>query len=85
MATTDHTSADKNYWQLLSKAFQSRLLISFCSHGLLRFVKDVFSATKTSKGNDNDATYSVRYPFVDKPIFVSACMDLINVSTSIMS
>uniref|UniRef100_M4BJD3 Uncharacterized protein n=1 Tax=Hyaloperonospora arabidopsidis (strain Emoy2) TaxID=559515 RepID=M4BJD3_HYAAE len=41
------------------------------------FVKDVFSASKTRKSNDNEATYPVGYPFVDMLIFVSTCKDMV--------
>ena len=40
-------------------------------------MKDVFSVSKTRKGNDNEATYPVGYPFVNMLIFVSACKDLV--------
>ena len=40
-------------------------------------MKDVFSASKIKKGNDDEATCPVGYPFVDMLIFVSACKDLV--------
>ena len=48
-----------------------------CSHGLHLFVKDVFSASKIKKGNDDEATCPVGYPFVDMLIFVSALKYLV--------
>ena len=74
---TDNTSANKNAWQQLSKAFLSRYFMGCCSHGLHLFVKDVFSASQTRKGNHNEATYPEGYPFVGILIFVSAFKNLV--------
>uniref|UniRef100_M4BVV5 Uncharacterized protein n=1 Tax=Hyaloperonospora arabidopsidis (strain Emoy2) TaxID=559515 RepID=M4BVV5_HYAAE len=41
------------------------------------FLRDMFSASQTRKGNDNEAKYPVGYPLVDMLIFVFACKYLV--------
>ena len=53
---TDNTSTNKKAWILLHDMFPSCYFQGCCSHGIHLFVKDIFTAAKTKKTGNIEAT-----------------------------
>ena len=74
---TDNTSTNKKAWILLHDMFPSCYFQGCCSHGIHLFVKDIFTAAKTKKTGNIEATYPIGYPFQKMLEFIVNCKDIV--------
>jgi hypothetical protein len=76
-ATTDNTKANKKAWVILREKYATMFFQGCTSHGLHLIVKDIFVATKRTKGRDLEPTYPDGFPFESLVQFAVDCKDIV--------